>query len=129
LKSRGVIYVSFHVPEIESRKALEERNCVDLSKVETLHHALSDTMLKVSEAQNMTPQEALAGVMRMFAHLVAAYVYEEDTEIHVMRHEIETYCEDTKRMALARLHTIRVHDGDNAGLQSSDEMFPDSDPV
>jgi hypothetical protein len=102
---------------------------MDLEKIDLLHVALSATALTESTEEEMTSAEVLAAVMRMFAHVVAAHVYKGAAALPVMRHEIETHCDEAKHMALARLHTIRVYDGDPAGPQSSGETSPDPGPV
>ena len=47
---------------------------MDFDKVDRLHTALSTTFLTVCTDEEATPTEALTAAMRMFSHLVAAYV-------------------------------------------------------
>jgi hypothetical protein len=94
-----------------------KRNIVDFDKVDQLHTALGALLLTMSTEEELTPREALTAVMRMFSHLVAAYVSQTDVA-HTdggLEAEIDAYCRDAAALAKARLREVRhyeVFEGD-----------------
>ena len=92
---------------------------MDFDKVDRIHAALSATFLTVCTEEAPTPAEALTAVMRMFSHLVAAYVTSTDA-VHTdvaLDAAIEAYCRDAAAMAKARLLEVRGYErlGGDAG--------------
>ena len=94
---------------------------MDFDKVDQLHTALSALLLTMSAEEEITPEEALTAVMRMFSHLVAAYVSQTDGA-HTdggFDAAIEAHCRDAAALAKARLREVRNYapfEGD-AGLR------------
>jgi len=82
---------------------------MDFDKVDRMHTALRATFLTVCTEEASTPAEALTAAMRMFSHLVAAYVAgteaaHTDVALDVA---IEAHCRDAAAMAKARLLEVR----------------------
>ena len=100
---------------------MRKRNIVDFDKVDQLHTALSALLLTMSTEEEVTPREALTAVMRMFSHLVAAYVSQTDVA-HTdggLEAEIEAHCRDAAALAKARLLEVRNYEafeGDSESL-------------
>jgi hypothetical protein len=85
---------------------------MDFDKVDRLHTALSATLLTVCTEEEATPTEALTAAMRMFSHLVAAYVSGTDTA-HTdvaLDAAIDARCSDAAAMAKARLLEVRGYE-------------------
>ena len=94
-----------------------KRNIVDFDKVDQLHTALSALLLTMSTEEELTPREALTAVMRMFSHLVAAYVSQTDGAHTAVALDaaVEAHCRDAAALAKARLLEVRhyeVFEGD-----------------
>jgi len=86
---------------------------MDFDKVDRIHAALSATFLTVCTAEEPTPAEALAATMRMFSHLVAAFVTGPDDAAHpdvALEAAIEAHCRDAAAMAKARLLEVRDYE-------------------
>ena len=85
---------------------------MDFDKVDRLHTALSGTLLTVCTEEEATPEEALTAAMRMFSHLVAAYVAGTDVA-HTdaaLEAAIGAHCRDAAAMAKARLLEVRNYE-------------------
>jgi hypothetical protein len=83
---------------------------MDLSKVDRIHQALSATLVVRCTEESATPSEALTVGMRLFSHLLAAYVADADHLPRAMRHEIETHCRDAAAMTCSRLLELRDYE-------------------
>ena len=85
---------------------------MDFDKVDRIHTALSETFLTVCTEEEPTPAEALTAAMRMFSHLVAAYVAGTDTAHTDVAPDaaIEAYCREAAAMAKARLLEVRDYE-------------------
>ncbi|HSX77461.1 MAG TPA: hypothetical protein VLQ80_02650 [Candidatus Saccharimonadia bacterium] len=79
------------------------------AKIDRLHAELGATLVTVSLQEEATPQEALIGAMRLFSHLVAAYVYDRDRPREAMHSEIAAHCHDALMMAQARWRAVCDH--------------------
>ena len=85
---------------------------MDFDKVNRLHTALSATLLTVCTEEEATPMEALTAAMRMFSHLVAAYVSGTEaahTDV-ALKAAIEAHCRDAVAIAKARLLEVRHYE-------------------
>ena len=85
---------------------------MDFDKVDRIHTALSETLLAVCTEEVATPAEALTAAMRMFSHLVAAYIVGTEaahTEVDLDA-AIEAHCRDAAAMAKARLREVRNYE-------------------
>jgi hypothetical protein len=85
---------------------------MDFDKVDRLHTVLSTTLLAVCTEEEATPTEALTAAMRMFSHLVAAYVASTDaahTDV-ALDAAIDAHCRDAAAMAKARLLEVRNYE-------------------
>ena len=85
---------------------------MDFDKVDRIHTALSSTFLTVCTEEAPTPAEALTAAMRMFSHLVAAYVTGTEaahTDV-ALDAAIEAHCRDAAAMAKARLLEVRNYE-------------------
>jgi hypothetical protein len=82
---------------------------MDFDKVDRLHTALSATLLTVCTEEEAPPTEALTAAMRMFSHLVAAYVSGTDAAHTDVAPDaaIEAHCRDAAAIAKARLLEVR----------------------
>jgi hypothetical protein len=83
---------------------------MDFDKVDRIHAALSATFLTVCTAEEPTPAEALAATMRLFSHLVAAFVTGSDDAAHpdvALDAAIEAHCRDAAALAKAHLLEVR----------------------
>jgi hypothetical protein len=80
-------------------------NLMDFDKIDRIHTALSATLLTVCTEEEATSTEALTAAMRMFSHLVAAYVASTDVPrtALVLDADIDAHCRDAAAMAKARL--------------------------
>ena len=89
-----------------------KRNVMDFDKVDRLHTALSTTVLTVCTDEEATPTEALTAAMRMFSHLVAAYVSGTDAAQPDVALEaaIDAHCRDAAALAKARLLEVRHYE-------------------
>ena len=86
---------------------------MDFDKVDRIHAALSATFLTVCTAEEPTPAEALTAAMRMFSHLVAAFVTAPDDAAHpemALDAAIEAHCRDAAAIAKARLLEVRNYE-------------------
>jgi hypothetical protein len=83
---------------------------MDFAKVDRLQRALSAALMVECTEEEATPVEALTVAMRLFSHLLAAYVAEEDLPRAAFRSQIEAYCRDAAAMALSRLLELRDYD-------------------
>jgi hypothetical protein len=83
---------------------------MDLSKVDRLHQALSATLTVAGVEEEATPQEALTGALRLFSHLLAAYVVATDLPEAAIRTEIEAHCRDAAALTRARLLELRDYE-------------------
>jgi hypothetical protein len=85
---------------------------MDFDKVDRLHTALSVTLLNMSSEEEATPTEALTAVMRMFSHLVAAYVASTAATRPDVAGDaaIEAHCRDAAALAKARLLEVRNYE-------------------
>ena len=85
---------------------------MDFDKVDRMHTALRATLLTLCTDEESTPAEALTAVMRLFSHLVAAYVtgtaaVRTDGALHAA---IEAHCRDAAALAKARLREVRNYE-------------------
>ena len=92
---------------------------MDFDKVDRIHTTLSATLLTLCTEEGSTPAEALTAAMRMFSHLVAAYIAGTEaahTEV-ALDAAIEAHCRDAAAMAKARLREVRNYEpfGGDAG--------------
>jgi hypothetical protein len=92
---------------IESER---KEHTMDLEKVDRLHQALSTELMTACTEESVTPSEALIVAMRLFSHVLAAYVAEADLPRAALRHEIEGHCRDASAMARARLLELCGYD-------------------
>ena len=85
---------------------------MDFDKVARLQTALSATLLSISAEEEATPTEALTAAMRMFSHLVAAYVASTEAAHTAVALEaaIEAHCRDAVAIAKARLLEVRHYE-------------------
>ena len=85
---------------------------MDFDKVDRLHTALSATLLTVCTEDEATPTEALTAAMRMFSHLVAAYVSGTKAahSAAALEGAIEGHCRDAAAIAKARRLEVRNHE-------------------
>ena len=83
---------------------------MDLSKVDRIHQALSATLVMTCTEESATPSEAMTVGMRLFSHLLAAYVADADHSPRAMRREIEAHCRDAAAMACKRLLELRDYE-------------------
>jgi hypothetical protein len=92
---------------------------MDFDKVDRLHTALSTTLLTVCTEEQANPTEALTAAMRMFSHLVAAYVSSTDAARTGVALDvaIDAHCREAASMAKARLLEVR----DYEPLETNDE--------
>ena len=96
---------------------------MDFDKVGRIQAALSATLLTVCTEEEPTPTEALTAAMRMFSHLVAAYVTGTDvahTDV-ALDAAIEALCRDAAAMAKARVLEVRNYEpfgGDGGSVES-----------
>jgi hypothetical protein len=97
---------------------------MDFDKVDRLHTALSTTLLTACTEEEATPTEALTAAMRMFSHLVAAYVTGTDATrtSEALGAAIDTHCQEAAALAKARLLEVR----DYEPLETNDE---DTEPA
>jgi len=85
---------------------------MDFDKIERIHTALSATLLTVCTEEEATPTEALTAAMRMFSHLVAAYVAGTDTVRTdvALDADVDAHCRDAAALAKARLLEVRNYE-------------------
>jgi len=83
---------------------------MDLEKVDHIHKALSADLMAACTEGSVTPSEALLVAMRLFSHVLAAYVGDADLPRAALRNEIEGHCRDASAMARARLLEICGYD-------------------
>ena len=83
---------------------------MDLEKVDHIHQALSADLRAACTEGSATPSEALLVAMRLFSHVLAAYVADADLPRAALRHEIESHCRDASAMTRARLLEICGYD-------------------
>ena len=76
---------------------------MDLSKVDRIHQALSATLVITCTEESATPSEAMTVGMRLFSHLLAAYVADADHSPRAMRREegVEALGQGADRRAIA----------------------------
>jgi hypothetical protein len=92
---------------------------MDFDKVARVHTALSTTLLTVCTEEEATSEEALTAAMRMFSHLVAAYVAGTPAVHTAVARDaaIDAHCRDAAALAKVRLRDV----GHDAPLQGEEE--------
>ena len=83
---------------------------MDLEKVDHIHKALSADLMVACTEESVTPSEALLVAMRLFSHVLAAYMAEAALPRAALRNAIEGHCRDASAMTRARLLEICGYD-------------------
>jgi hypothetical protein len=85
---------------------------MDLDKVDRLHRAITSDLFVMSVDEQALGAESLLAAQRLYAYLLAGYVYQQDASPEAMRQEVEAYGREVVVSALAQLQHIGSHHRD-----------------